>query len=97
MQSDTLFYMVWAHRNADSIFGAASSPVIRNGAFLCFENEERARAESDRLNARAGGSNVHYSVKPTRVQMSLPQGNKRTVADPAFSIPALSSSPCSVR
>ena len=27
MQSDTQFYLVWAHRDPDSIFGAASHPV----------------------------------------------------------------------
>ena len=32
------FFRIWAHRSAGSMFGAASSPVIRNGAFLCFED-----------------------------------------------------------
>ena len=97
MQSDTQFFMVWAHRSAGSIFGAASKPVVRNGAFLCFENEDRARAESDRLNARSGGSHVSYSVKPTCVQMALPRElPKEKEADAAFSIPALASSPCAV-
>ena len=85
MQNDTHFFMVWAHRSAGSIFGAASSPVVRNGVFLCFESEERARAESDRLNARAGGSHVHYSVKPTPVQMALPRSlGKGASSEPQF-------------
>jgi hypothetical protein len=96
MQSDTHFFMVWAQRSPDSIFGGASNPVVRNGVFLCFQNEEKARAESDRLNARSGGSHVHYSVKPTPVQMALPSGRpKQMAADPAFAL-ALSSSPCTV-
>ena len=73
MQSDTQFYLVWAHRGPDSIFGAASHPVVRNGVFLCFDTEERARAETDRLNARSGGTHMHYSVKPTPVQVALPR------------------------
>jgi len=45
-------FVVWVHRSPDSLFGAASNPVIRNGAMLYFEEEERARAECDQLNAR---------------------------------------------
>ena len=66
MNSDTHFFTVWTHRSAKSIFGPASNPVIRNGEYLCFENEERARAECDRLNA-ASGSHVRYSIKPAHV------------------------------
>ena len=96
MQNDTHFFMVWAHRSAGSIFGAASSPVVRNGVFLCFESEERARAESDRLNARARGSHVHYSVKPTPVQMALPRSlGKGASSEPQFAMP-LSGAPCTV-
>ena len=96
MQSDTQFYMVWAHRAPDSIFGAASHPVVRNGAFLCFDTEERARAETDRLNARSGGTHMHYSVKPTPVQMALPRGlGKGGTAEQQFAMP-LSSAPCTV-
>ena len=68
MKTDTQFFMVWTHRGAGSIFGPTSKPVIRNGAFLCFENEERARAECDRLNAHLGACLAHYSVKPTHAQ-----------------------------
>ncbi len=97
MNNDTHFFMVWTHRSAESVFGAAAKPVIRNGAFLCFEDEERARAECDRLNARRGGSRLHYSVKPARVQMSLPREvSKGTEADPPFRLPALANSPCRV-
>ena len=59
------FFRVWTHRNPDSIFGPASSPVIRNGSFLCFESEEKARAECDRLNAQRRDMQVHYTVEPT--------------------------------
>jgi hypothetical protein len=96
MQSDTQFYLVWAHRGPDSIFGAAAHPVIRNGAFLCFDTEERARAETDRLNARSGGTLMHYSIKPTSVQMALPRNlSKGGTAEPQFAMP-LSSAPCTV-
>lgn len=96
MQSDTQFYLVWAHRGRDSIFGAASHPVVRNGMFLCFDTEERARAETDRLNARSGGTHMHYSVKPTPVQVVLPLGpGKGRTAEPQFAMP-LSSAPCTV-
>ena len=96
MQTDTHFYMVWAHRSPDSIFGAASSPVVRNGVFVCFDTEARACAETDRLNARSGGTNMHYSVKPTPVQMALPRGLvKGATAEPQFAMP-LSSAPCRV-
>lgn len=79
MNADTYLFMVWAHRSAESIFGAASKPVIRNGAHLCFDSERRALAECDRLNARSGGSHEHYSVKPAHaspIRESLaPAGN----------------------
>jgi hypothetical protein len=53
------FYTVWCHRSAKSIFG----PVNRNGQILCFETEEQARVECDRLNATRSGSHVHYGVE----------------------------------
>ena len=74
MNSDPHFFMVWANRSAKSIFGAASNPVIRNGAFLCFDNEERALAECDRLNSGSGGSHEHYSVKPAHAWPSPTRG-----------------------
>jgi hypothetical protein len=46
MDSNTHFFTVWAHRSAKSIFGSSSNPVIRNGEFLCFDNEDRARASA---------------------------------------------------
>ena len=67
------FFRVWTHRNPDSIFGPASSPVIRNGSFLCFESEEKARAECDRLNAQRRDMQVHYTVEPTHIEALLPQ------------------------
>jgi hypothetical protein len=96
MQNGTYLFMVWAHRSADSMFGASSSPVMRNGAFLCFETEEKARAEADRLNAHSGHSHMHYSVKPTLVQI-LPGGRpKAGSGEPQYAI-ALSDAPCSNR
>ena len=96
MQHGTYLFMVWAHRSADSLFGAASSPVMRNAAFLCFETEEKARAEADRLNARSGHSHMYYSVKPTLVQMAIPGGRpKAEGAETKYSL-SLSDAPCSV-
>jgi hypothetical protein len=94
MTSTMTFFRIWAHRSSGSIFGAASSPVIRNGAFLCFETEQSAQAECDRLNAHMGDLNVHYTVMPTHIEATLPSGPaKRNVADaPAFS--ALATAPC---
>jgi len=84
----------WAHRHPESIFGAASSPVIRNGAYLCFESEESAQAECDRLNARRRDMQVRYSVEPTHLEALLPQAaTKRSpVEAPSFS--ALATAPC---
>jgi hypothetical protein len=97
MPTDTYLFMVWAHRNADSIFGASASPVMRNGTFLCFEDEKKALAEANLLNGRACGSNVHYSVKLTPVQMALPSGKSNgAAAQPRYAMP-LSSAPCTVR
>ena len=87
------FFRIWAHRSAGSMFGAAASPVIRNGAFLCFEQEARAQAECDRLNARRGDVHVHYSVMPTHIEASLPQEMKRKPTE-APSFPALATAPC---
>ena len=97
MATDTQFYMVWAERRADSIFGSSSSPVMRNGAFLCFESEEKANAEAARLNGRAGGSHVHYSVKPTLIKMALPSTPANGKApEPQYAMP-LSNAACTVR
>jgi hypothetical protein len=88
MKADTQFFMVWAHRGAGSIFGPTSKPVICNGVFLCFDNEERARAECDRLNAGLGAAHVYYTVKPAPAQTL-----KKAAED--FSLhPTLSTSPC---
>src|SRR4029450_6292283 len=74
MDSNQHFFTVWTHRSAQSIFGAASHPVVRNGELLCFATEERAQAECDRLNADSGGSHVHYTVKPAYVQPAPADG-----------------------
>jgi hypothetical protein len=74
MDTNQHFHTVWMHRSANSIFGAASHPVVRNGELLCFATEERAQAECDRLNAGSGGSHVHYTVKPAYVQPLLGNG-----------------------
>ncbi|MGH6736054.1 MAG: hypothetical protein ACRECX_08240 [Methyloceanibacter sp.] len=72
MHVDTDVFVVWAHRNARSLFGAASNPIMRNGVLLCFKTEELARIERDRLNAKSGGTHVHYSVRAVRVQIRVP-------------------------
>ena len=94
VESNARFFRVWAHRHPESIFGAASSPVIRNGAYLCFESEESAQAECDRLNARRRDMQVRYSVEPTHLEALLPQAaTKRSpVEAPSFS--ALATAPC---
>lgn len=63
MQSKAGFYTVWSHRSASSIFGPGSSPVSRNGRVLCFETEELARAECNRLNAARASSLIRYTIK----------------------------------
>jgi hypothetical protein len=88
------FFRVWTHRNPSSIFGPASSPVIRNGAFLCFESEEKARAECDRLNAQRRDMQVRYTVEPTHIEALLPQATvKRSAIEPP-SFSALATAPC---
>ena len=47
-------YIIWAHRDERSLFGAAANPVVRNGALLYFEDKRYAMSECDRLNARSG-------------------------------------------
>jgi hypothetical protein len=96
MHGDTYLYMVWAHRSADSIFGGASHPVMRDGAFLCFEDEQKARAESDRLNGRSSGSNMHYTVRLTPVQMALPDNQPSGAAAEARYAMPLTSAACRV-
>jgi hypothetical protein len=88
------FFRIWAHRSAGSMFGAASSPVMRNGAYLCFEDEARAQAECDRLNAHRGEVNVHYSVMPTHIEASLPSELTKRKPAEAPSFPALATAPC---
>ena len=61
--SETQRFVVWVERSPQSIFGAASNPVNRNGALLLFDEEEPARAECDRLNARSSNSYMRYSIK----------------------------------
>jgi len=61
--TDKMRFIVWVDRSAESIFGAASNPVNRNGAILCFDDEEHARAECDRLNAHSGASYMRYNVR----------------------------------
>ena len=67
MHGKANFYTVWTHRSAKSIFGAGSHPINRNGKILCFDTEEEARAECDRLNARRSGSHERYSIEPAYV------------------------------
>jgi len=64
--ANTSRYIIWAHRDAESLFGPATNPVIRNGALLFFGDEIRARVECDRLNTHSGSPHVHYSVQHAR-------------------------------
>jgi len=66
-------FIVWVHRSAESIFGAASNPVNRNGAILCFDDEGRAHEECDRLNAHSSASHVRYSIKLAHDRTSPPR------------------------
>ena len=61
--SDTSCFVIWVHRRPDSLFGAASNPVIRNGALLFFDEEDCARAECDRLNSHPSNPHAHYTVQ----------------------------------
>ena len=56
-------YIIWAYRDARSIFGPAANPVIRNGVLLSFKNRNGALSECDQLNANSGNPHVRYSVK----------------------------------
>ena len=56
-------YIIWAYRDAHSVFGAATNPVVRNGSLLAFDDKARAHAECDRLNAHMGNPHVRYSIK----------------------------------
>ena len=70
--SNTSRFVVWVHRSPNSLFGAASNPVIRNGALLFFDEEDRARAECDRLNAHLSTPHVHYAVQPASAEPISP-------------------------
>ena len=56
-------YVIWAHREAESLFGPANNPVIRNGALLFFTDQLLARCECDSLNSRSGNTHIRYSIK----------------------------------
>jgi hypothetical protein len=93
MQADTLF-VILARRSANSIFGAATNPVMRNGRLLCFKTEDEARCEHDRLNARTGaGSHVRYSVRPIHVELKPAKGEN---AEPRQAMPLSNASPGAV-
>jgi hypothetical protein len=94
MTVNTPFFRIWSHRSPASIFGPASSPVIRNGAYLCFDSEERAQAECDKLNARRTDTQAHYSVEATHVEALLPQEQAKRVPTEAPSFSALATAPC---
>ena len=73
MLTDTYLFVVWSRRNAESVFGAASNPVMRNGKLLCFRSEAKALAERDRLTCRAGQPHVRYSVRAIHLQLKPPR------------------------
>ena len=59
-------YVIWAHREAESLFGPASNPVICNGTLLFFTDRLRALCECDSLNSRSGNPHIRYSIKQAR-------------------------------
>ncbi len=89
MTSHARFFKVWCHRYPGSIFGAGSSPVIRNGAFLCFDSEQRAQAECDALNAQRNDMQVRYSVEASHVEIAAPLQAPARAQAPSFLIPAM--------
>jgi len=56
-------FVVWIHRRAQSIFGAASHPVNQNGVLLAFSDEQKARCQCDRLNANSRSPHVSYTIE----------------------------------
>jgi len=94
MTVSTRFFRIWTHRSRASIFGPASSPVIRNGAYLCFDNEARAQVECDRLNAQRTDMQAHYSVEATHIEALLPQEQVKRAPAEAPSFSALATAPC---
>ncbi len=61
--ANALRYVIWAQRDAHSVFGAAANPVVRDGSLLSFNDKARAHEECDRLNAHMGNPHVRYSIK----------------------------------
>jgi hypothetical protein len=57
-------FTIWVHRGADSVFGASSSPLNRDGVIVTFDDEGRARGECARLNAGSADPS-RYSVETT--------------------------------
>jgi hypothetical protein len=76
--SDTSRFVIWIHRRPDSLFGAASNPVIRNGALLFYDEEACARAECDRLNAHLRDPHIHYTVQLTKDTVQLADTSPQT-------------------
>ena len=81
--SDTLRFVIWVHRRPESLFGAASNPVIRNGALLFFDEEDCARTECDRLNAHLSSPHVYYTVQlahasPLKADRSITRHQRNT-------------------
>jgi hypothetical protein len=86
--SDTLRFVIWVHRRPESLFGAASNPVIRNGALLFFDEEDCARAECDRLNAHPNSPHVYYTVQlahPREADCS--RSDRMPIGSPSSSTP----------
>lgn len=56
-------FVVWMHRDAGSIFGAASRAVNEDGILAAFREEQDAQQRCDQLNAKRGNPHVFYSVE----------------------------------
>jgi len=65
-------FVVWVHRRAQSIFGAASHPVNQNGVLLAFSDEQKAICQCDRLNANRGNPHVSYTIERQGTVISGP-------------------------
>lgn len=67
--TDSTRFVIWVHRSANSIFGAASHPIDEDGTLLAFSEERDAWERCDRLNANTGNPHVFYSVENTDISV----------------------------
>ena len=63
-------FVVWVHRRAQSIFGAASHPVNQDGVLLAFSDKQKAIFQCDSLNAHSGSPQVSYTIEKQELVIS---------------------------